>query len=159
MWRDFKKESDICNVLCKELFMLDVRHSQIDAETKFDVASLILIFFINFSFYKMIFSIVQVSLHCERLLTASVRRFTLCGKQSERSLSGNNWEFKNCTCACSHDPFRAERHCNLFVVALIASYSETDSIKFKDASFVITLAATYSETDSAKSAKFQNASL
>jgi len=47
----------------------------------------------------------------------------------------------------------------LFVVALIASYSETDSIKFKDASFVITLAATYSETDSAKSAKFQNASL
>jgi len=32
---------------------------------------------------------------------------------------------------------------NLFVVTLIAMYSETDSVKFKDASFVVTLVATY----------------
>ena len=51
--------------MCEELFMLDVRHSQIDVETEFDVVSLILIFFINFSFDKMIFSIVQVSLDRE----------------------------------------------------------------------------------------------
>jgi len=48
---------------------------------------------------------------------------------------------------------------NLFVVMLIATYSETDSVKFKDASFVVTLSATYSETDSAKFAKFKDASL
>jgi len=59
IWRDLKKEGDVCHVLCEELFMLDVRHSQVDAETEFDVVSLILIFFINFSFDKMIFSIVQ----------------------------------------------------------------------------------------------------
>ena len=48
---------------------------------------------------------------------------------------------------------------NLFVVMLIATYSETDSVNFKDASFVVTLVATYSETDSAKFAKFKDASL
>jgi len=42
---------------------------------------------------------------------------------------------------------------------LIATYSETDSVKFKDASFVVTLVATYSETESAKFAKFKDASL
>jgi len=47
----------------------------------------------------------------------------------------------------------------LFVVTLIATYSKTDSVKIKDASFVVTLVATYSETDSAKSAKFKDASL
>jgi len=46
IWRDCKKESDVCQVLCEELFMLDVIHSQIDAETEFDVVSLILRFFI-----------------------------------------------------------------------------------------------------------------
>jgi len=34
--------------------MLDVTQSQVDVETGFGVASLILIFFINFSFDKMI---------------------------------------------------------------------------------------------------------
>jgi len=48
---------------------------------------------------------------------------------------------------------------NLFVVMLIATYSETDSVNFKDASFVVTLVATYTETDSAKFAKFKDASL
>ena len=79
IWRDFKKESGLCHVLCEEIFMLDVRHSQVDAETEFDVVSLILRFFINFSFDKMIFSILQVSCDRERLLTASVQHFTLCG--------------------------------------------------------------------------------
>jgi len=36
-------------------FMLDVAHSQADVETEFGVVSLILIFFINISFDKMIF--------------------------------------------------------------------------------------------------------
>jgi len=44
MWRDFKIENDVCHVMCEELFMLDVRNSQIDAETEFDVVSLIPIF-------------------------------------------------------------------------------------------------------------------
>jgi len=35
--------------------MLDVTHSQAEVETEFDVESLILIFFIDFSFNKMIF--------------------------------------------------------------------------------------------------------
>jgi len=39
---------------------------------------------------------------------------------------------------------------NWFVVMLVATYSETDSAKFKDASFVETLFVTYSEIDSVK---------
>jgi len=70
--------------------MLDVTHSQVDVETEFDVVSLILIFLINLNFDKMIFGIAQVSLDCKRLLTVSVRHFTLCGIQQETSLSGNN---------------------------------------------------------------------
>jgi len=48
---------------------------------------------------------------------------------------------------------------NLFVAMLIATYSETESAKFKVVSFVVTLVATCSETDSAKFAKFKDASL
>jgi len=59
--------------------MLDVTHGQVDVETPFDVVSLILIFFKTFSLDKIIFSILQVSRDRERLLTASVRHFTLCG--------------------------------------------------------------------------------
>jgi len=43
-----------------------------------------------------------------------------------------------------------------FVIRLIAMYSETDSVKSKDASFVVTLVLTYSEKNSAK---FKDASL
>jgi len=43
--------------------------------------------FINFSFNKMIFVILQVSRDHERLLTASVLHFTLCDKLQKRSLS------------------------------------------------------------------------
>jgi len=44
IWRDFKNESDVGHLLCEKLFMLYIRHSQIDAETEFDVVSLIPIF-------------------------------------------------------------------------------------------------------------------
>jgi len=49
--------------------MLDVTHSQVDVETEFGVVSLhpMLCFFFNFSFVKMIFSILQASRDCERL--------------------------------------------------------------------------------------------
>jgi len=30
IWRVFKNKSDACHVLCEELFMLDVAHSQVD---------------------------------------------------------------------------------------------------------------------------------
>jgi len=42
----------------------------------------------------MTFSIVQVSPDRERLLTAPVRHFTVCGILQERSLSGNNESLK-----------------------------------------------------------------
>jgi len=59
--------------------LLDVTHSQVDDETEFGMISLILIFFINFSFDKMIFGILQVSRDRERWLAAFVRHFTLRG--------------------------------------------------------------------------------
>jgi len=37
IWRGFKNNSDVCHVLCEEFFMLDVTHSQVDAETGFGV--------------------------------------------------------------------------------------------------------------------------
>ena len=46
---------------------------------KQSVVSLIVIFFINFSFDKLIFSILQVFKDHERLLILFVLRFTLCG--------------------------------------------------------------------------------
>ena len=42
-WRGFKSKSNVCHVLCEELFMLSVTHSQIDVETEFGVVSLILL--------------------------------------------------------------------------------------------------------------------
>jgi len=60
--------------------------------------------------------------------------------------------FKSCTCAYRHDSLRAER----FVIRLIATHSEIDSVKFKDASLVVTLVVTYSDTDREK---FKDASL
>jgi len=39
IWRGFKNKSDVCHVLCEELFMLHGRlHSQVDVETEFGVA-------------------------------------------------------------------------------------------------------------------------
>jgi len=78
IWRGSKDRSDVCHVLCEELFVLDFPHSQVDVETVWcgitdsDI-------FMNFSFDKMIFSILQVSRDRERSLTASVRNFTLYG--------------------------------------------------------------------------------
>jgi len=42
--RDFKNSSDVCHVLCEELFKLDVTHSQADVKTDFGRVLLILIF-------------------------------------------------------------------------------------------------------------------
>jgi len=53
--------------------MLDVVRSQVDVETEFGVLSLILLFFINFSFDKMIFSIMQVSRDRERHCLETMR--------------------------------------------------------------------------------------
>jgi len=72
IWRDFKNKSDICHVFCEESFMIDIAHSQIDVERELYVVSLILIFFINFSFEYMIFGILQVSRDRERLLLSDV---------------------------------------------------------------------------------------
>jgi len=45
IWRGLKTKYDVCHVLCKEFFMLDVTlHSSVDLETEFGVVSLILIF-------------------------------------------------------------------------------------------------------------------
>jgi len=41
---EISKISDICHVLCEELFMLDVAHNQVVVETEFGVVLLILIF-------------------------------------------------------------------------------------------------------------------
>ena len=46
IWRSFKNKSDVCHVLCEELFMLDITHSQVDVETEFGVVSLNLMFFL-----------------------------------------------------------------------------------------------------------------
>jgi len=37
----FKNKSDVCHVLCEELF-IDITHSQVHVETEFGVVSLIL---------------------------------------------------------------------------------------------------------------------
>jgi len=39
----FQNQCDICHVLCEELFILDVTHSQVDVETESGVVSLILL--------------------------------------------------------------------------------------------------------------------
>jgi len=42
IWRGFKNKSDVCHVLCEELFMSDgsPTHSQVDVGTEFVVVSL-----------------------------------------------------------------------------------------------------------------------
>jgi len=41
IWKSFKNKSDVCHVLCEELFIFDAAHSQVDVETDFGVALLI----------------------------------------------------------------------------------------------------------------------
>jgi len=44
IWRGLKNKSDVCHVLCEELFMSDGRpHSQADVGTEFVVVSLTLL--------------------------------------------------------------------------------------------------------------------
>jgi len=60
IWRGYKTKCDVCQFLCEDFFMLDVKHSSADVETEFGVVSLFLIC-TNFSFDKMTFSIFQAS--------------------------------------------------------------------------------------------------
>jgi len=91
IWRDFNNKSDVCHVLCEELFMLDGRLHIIKFMLK---QSLVwyhrFCLFINFIFDKIIFSIFQVSSDHERWLTAFVRHFTLCGILLERLFPCNS---------------------------------------------------------------------
>ena len=80
---------------------------------EFVVLSLILIFFINFSFDKMIFSMLHVSGDRERFITASVRYFSLCNVwyTVRKVIVLRQREFNCCTCErpqYSRDLFRAE---------------------------------------------------
>jgi len=59
--------------------MLAAQRSQADVETEFHVVSM------------MVFSILQVSRGREKLLTASVRHFTLCGISDFYS---NHWLYR-----------------------------------------------------------------
>ena len=68
IWRGFKNKSDICHVLCEELFMFDVVHIAKLMLIQGLAWSLILIFFINFCLDKIIFSLLHVSKDRERLL-------------------------------------------------------------------------------------------
>jgi len=70
IWRDFKTKYDVCHVLCEEFFMLDVTHSNVDVETVWCGITDFNIFIIFTS--KLIFSILQASRDCKRLLTASL---------------------------------------------------------------------------------------
>ena len=93
-------------------------------------------YFINFSFDKMIFSILQVSRDRERMLTASVRHFTLCGMLLERLFS---WNSERITAAHVRDHivqpwFVSCRNATDFAVTLVVTSSETDSAKFNDTS-------------------------
>jgi len=90
IWRGFKNKSDVCHVLCEELFMLDGRPHIANLMLKqFGVTSLILLVY-NFSVDKVIFSMFQVSTDHERCLAASVRDFTLCGILLKRLFSCNS---------------------------------------------------------------------
>jgi len=37
IWNGFKNKIDVCHVLCKELLLLDVTHSEVDIETELAV--------------------------------------------------------------------------------------------------------------------------
>jgi len=72
IWRAFKNKSDVCHVLCEELFMLeDTHNSRVDVEADVGVVSMVLMFF-HFCCDKMTFSILQVFKDRERYLTTSV---------------------------------------------------------------------------------------
>jgi len=79
----------------------------------------------------MIYSILQVSTDSKSFLTASFRHFTLCGILQERSLTWNNESLK--AAPVRRAMIRFVRKGSWFVVTLITTYSETDSVNFKDA--------------------------
>jgi len=88
IWRGFKNKSDVCRVLCEELFVFDVTHSQIDVETEFGVVSLNLMFFFNFSFDKITFSILQISRARKRLLTLTYCKKGHCFENNDSLTQG-----------------------------------------------------------------------
>jgi len=83
----------------------------------------------------MIFSIFQVSRDRDRWLTASVRHFTLCDMLLERLFSRNSESF---IAAHVRDHSRTTicfvQNVTGFAVTLVVTYTETDSVKFDDAS-------------------------
>ena len=92
IWWGFKNKSDVCHVLCDELFMLGGRPhiAMLMLKQKFDVVSLILLVYKLLASIKYFFSIFRVSRDRERSLTASVRHFILCGILLERLFPYNS---------------------------------------------------------------------
>jgi len=85
----------------------------------------------------MIFSILQVSIDHKRLLTASVRHlFSVVYCNKGHCLE--TMKFKTAAHVRDHSTavicFVQKRWLTGFTVTLVVTYSETDSIKFKDAS-------------------------
>jgi len=74
IWRGFKNKTDVCHVLCEEVFKLDGRPHIPKLMLK---QSLVwnhwLCWFKDFSFDKTMLSIFQVSIDRERCLTGSVK--------------------------------------------------------------------------------------
>jgi len=90
IWRGFKNKSNVCHILCKELFKLDGRLYIAKFMLKRSLVCCGITgfcLFIHFSFDKIIFSIFQVSSDRERWLTVFVRHFTLSGILLEKLFS------------------------------------------------------------------------
>jgi len=94
IWTGFKNKSDVCHVLCEELFILDGR---------LHIARFMLkqslewyhwfCSFIKFRFDKIACSLFQVFRGSKKWLTATVRHFTLCGMLLERLVSCKSESF------------------------------------------------------------------
>ena len=151
IWRGFKNKSDICHVLCEEVFNLVGRPRIAKLMLK---QSLVwnhwLCWCVNFSFDKITFSNFQISRDRERYLTGSVRDFTLCGILLERLFSCNSEIIRKVIFlffflllerlfSCNSESITAahvkdlqpwfvpRRNVTGFAVTLVVLYSETDN--------------------------------
>ena len=124
IWSGFKSKSDVCHVLCEELFILDGRPHI----TKLMLKQSLVWYhpfcqFTYFTFDKIIFSIFQVSRDRERCLTASERHFTLCGILIERLFSCKS---ESITAAHVRDHSRtmicSVQKCNWLVYMMLENY-------------------------------------
>ena len=128
--RSSKYKSDVCHILCEVLFMLDVTHSQVDVETEFGVVSLDSVSLSILASIK--WYLPQVSRDRERWFAASLRHSTQCGLLLERLFSWNSeslqahmWE------TTAQHGFGSRRNVTCFFSeTLVATYSETDSVKY-----------------------------